>query len=223
MVKKVCAHERGLTKRAPDAGDSAAISSSFLRRFIFLAGRLRRPRPSAGNANRWALASGQQKTTITMMKEPSSIATKLLRWVGWAMKIFIAIPSLFALAGAFSSLQIIAIDFYTNMNELTMFNNWMVWLAALWFSFGWFTVNWFENALIDKKIKLAGAIAVFFFFALTSGIWLFEGLVNYGALWRFFNMSPQLFFSGAFLRFSMFHKETLQTYSKELFSLNRQA
>jgi len=43
------------TKRAPDAGDSAAISSSFLRLFIFLAGRLRRPRPSAGNANRWAL------------------------------------------------------------------------------------------------------------------------------------------------------------------------
>ena len=43
------------TKRAPDAGDSAAISSSFLRLIIFLAGRLRRPRPSAGNANRWAV------------------------------------------------------------------------------------------------------------------------------------------------------------------------
>jgi hypothetical protein len=42
----------GLTKRAPDAGDSAHISSSFLRLIIFLAGRLRRPRPSAGNANR---------------------------------------------------------------------------------------------------------------------------------------------------------------------------
>ncbi len=41
-----------LTKRAPDAGDSAQISSIFLRLFIFLAGRLRRPRPSAGNANR---------------------------------------------------------------------------------------------------------------------------------------------------------------------------
>ena len=41
------------TKRAPDAGDSAAISSSFTRLFIFLVGRLRRPRPSAGNANRW--------------------------------------------------------------------------------------------------------------------------------------------------------------------------
>ncbi len=34
-----------LTKRAPDAGDSAAISSSFLRLIIFLVGRLRRPRP----------------------------------------------------------------------------------------------------------------------------------------------------------------------------------
>ena len=44
-----------LTKRAPDAGDSAAFSSSFLRLIIFLVGRLRRPRPSAGNANRWVL------------------------------------------------------------------------------------------------------------------------------------------------------------------------
>ena len=40
--------KRHPTKRAPDAGDSAAISSSFLRLSIFLAGRLRRPRPSAG-------------------------------------------------------------------------------------------------------------------------------------------------------------------------------
>ncbi len=43
------------TKRAPDAGDSAATSSSFSRLSLFLVGRLRRPRPSAGNANRWAL------------------------------------------------------------------------------------------------------------------------------------------------------------------------
>ena len=43
------------TKRAPDAGDSAAIPSSFLRLSLFLVGRLRRPRPSAGNAIRWAL------------------------------------------------------------------------------------------------------------------------------------------------------------------------
>ena len=42
----------GLTKRAPDAGDSAQIPSSFPRLVIFLVGRLRRPRPSAGNANR---------------------------------------------------------------------------------------------------------------------------------------------------------------------------
>ena len=34
------------TKRAPDAGDSAAISSSFLRLIIFLVGRLRRPHPA---------------------------------------------------------------------------------------------------------------------------------------------------------------------------------
>ena len=45
------------TKRAPDAGDSAQISSNFLRLSIFPVGRLRRPRPSAGNANRWAEAS----------------------------------------------------------------------------------------------------------------------------------------------------------------------
>ena len=42
------------TKRAPDAGDSGAIPSLFLRLSIFPVGRLRRPRPSAGNANRWA-------------------------------------------------------------------------------------------------------------------------------------------------------------------------
>ena len=47
-------NQKRLTKRAPDAGDSAAISSSFLRLSLFLAGRLRRPRPSAGNAIRWA-------------------------------------------------------------------------------------------------------------------------------------------------------------------------
>ncbi len=50
---KVVGKERHLTKRAPDAGDSTAISSSFPRLSIFLAGRLRRPRPHAGNANRW--------------------------------------------------------------------------------------------------------------------------------------------------------------------------
>ena len=45
------------TKHAPDAGDSAArfASSSFLRLSIFPVGRLRRPRPHAGNANRWAV------------------------------------------------------------------------------------------------------------------------------------------------------------------------
>jgi hypothetical protein len=46
------------TKRAPDAGDSAYIPSIFTRLILFLAGRLRRPRPSAGNANRWAVGSG---------------------------------------------------------------------------------------------------------------------------------------------------------------------
>jgi hypothetical protein len=59
MVESFISHRIGKqagcpTKRAPDAGDSAHIPSSFLRLSIFLAGRLRRPRPSAGNANRWA-------------------------------------------------------------------------------------------------------------------------------------------------------------------------
>ena len=53
IKKGDCKIKPRLTKRAPDAGDSAAISSSFLRLIIFLVGRLRRPRPSAGNANRW--------------------------------------------------------------------------------------------------------------------------------------------------------------------------
>jgi len=40
------------TKRALDAGDSAAIPSVFLRFIIFPIGRLRAVRPSASNANR---------------------------------------------------------------------------------------------------------------------------------------------------------------------------
>ena len=42
-----------LTKRAPDAGDSGAIPSLFLRLSIFPVGRRSAARPSAGNANRW--------------------------------------------------------------------------------------------------------------------------------------------------------------------------
>jgi len=41
------------TKRAPDAGDSAAFSSLFLRLNLFPIGRRPAARPSAGNANRW--------------------------------------------------------------------------------------------------------------------------------------------------------------------------
>jgi len=46
--------DRNPTKRAPDAGDSGAIPSSFLRLSIFPVGRRSAARPSAGNANRWA-------------------------------------------------------------------------------------------------------------------------------------------------------------------------
>jgi len=50
------------TKRAPDAGDSGAIPSIFLRHIIFPVGRRPAARPSAGNANRW-LASQKNKTS----------------------------------------------------------------------------------------------------------------------------------------------------------------
>jgi hypothetical protein len=55
------------TKRAPDAGDSAHISGSLLRLIIFLAGQLRRPRPSAGNANRWV--QGQKQNQMQMQEQ----------------------------------------------------------------------------------------------------------------------------------------------------------
>ena len=65
-----------LTKRAPDAGDSVAIASSFLRISLFLAGRLRRPRPSAGNAN----PLGAEKLKVVknyVFKKPRKIHTPL--------------------------------------------------------------------------------------------------------------------------------------------------
>ncbi len=43
--KEACIKQNRPTKRAPDAGESAQISGSFTRLSIFLAGRLRRPRP----------------------------------------------------------------------------------------------------------------------------------------------------------------------------------
>ncbi len=44
--------KKRLTKRAPDAGDSARFSSLSLRLSIFPVGRRPAARPSAGNANR---------------------------------------------------------------------------------------------------------------------------------------------------------------------------
>jgi hypothetical protein len=52
--QRVCVYKMRLTKRAPDAGESAAIPSSFLRLSIFPVGRRSAAHPSAGNANRWA-------------------------------------------------------------------------------------------------------------------------------------------------------------------------
>jgi hypothetical protein len=91
------------TKRAPDAGDSAAISGSFPRLIIFLAGRLRRPRPSAGNANRWArsnklkiMNSMDDKMFSNHQKSRSSFWKDLSFWkdVGLNSIIGIALVSL---------------------------------------------------------------------------------------------------------------------------------
>ena len=49
------------TKRAPDAGESGAIPSIFLRLSIFPVGRRSAARPSAGNANRWVAQEQKQK------------------------------------------------------------------------------------------------------------------------------------------------------------------
>ena len=53
------------TKRALDAGDSAAIPSIFLRLFIFPIGRRSAARPSASNANRWAARTKSEKESYT--------------------------------------------------------------------------------------------------------------------------------------------------------------
>jgi hypothetical protein len=58
------------TKRAPDAGDSAArfASSIFLRLCISPVGRLRRPRPSAGTP--LGYASGTMTQTVGRLNLP---------------------------------------------------------------------------------------------------------------------------------------------------------
>jgi hypothetical protein len=59
------------TKRAPDAGDSGAIPSLFLRLIIFPVGRRSAARPSAGNANRWALRPAQLDHIVNFQKVPT--------------------------------------------------------------------------------------------------------------------------------------------------------
>jgi hypothetical protein len=54
----------GLTKRAPDAGESGAIPSIFLRLSIFPVGRRPAARPSAGNANRWVAQEQKPKPSL---------------------------------------------------------------------------------------------------------------------------------------------------------------
>ncbi|MBV5335034.1 MAG: hypothetical protein JZU49_04440, partial [Sulfuricurvum sp.] len=48
---------RAIFLGAPDAGDSGAIPSLFLRLILFPVGQRSAARPSAGNANRWAFSS----------------------------------------------------------------------------------------------------------------------------------------------------------------------
>ncbi len=69
--------KRQPTKRAPDAGDSAHIPSIFTRLIIFPVGRLRRPRPSAGNANRWALTPKKTQTGFSKMKQFALLLGKI--------------------------------------------------------------------------------------------------------------------------------------------------
>ncbi len=57
-------HKHSPTKRAPDAGESGAIPSIFLRLSIFPVGRRSAARPSAGNANRWAAVRQKVKQNI---------------------------------------------------------------------------------------------------------------------------------------------------------------
>jgi len=59
--KRVFKFNSRLTKRAPDAGDSGAIPSIFLRLIIFPVGRRSAARPSAGNANRWVAQVQEQE------------------------------------------------------------------------------------------------------------------------------------------------------------------
>jgi hypothetical protein len=60
LTRKSGARKRP-TKDALDAAESARIPSSFLLLSYFLAGRFRRPRPSAGHAIRWAVAFIQEE------------------------------------------------------------------------------------------------------------------------------------------------------------------
>jgi len=63
-----CSTQKRPTKRAPDAGDSGAIPSLFLRLSIFPVGRRPAARPSAGNANRWALNHEIKLVNSTVFK-----------------------------------------------------------------------------------------------------------------------------------------------------------
>ncbi len=61
------------TKRAPDAGDSGAIPSLFLRLSIFPVGRRPAARPSAGNANRWAVPYSKNGEKLCRKKKISKL------------------------------------------------------------------------------------------------------------------------------------------------------
>jgi hypothetical protein len=71
------------TKRAPDAGESGAISSLFLRLSIFPVGRRPAARPSAGNASRWA--SGHLKVQNNILAG-DFISLQFQFWVSYFFK-----------------------------------------------------------------------------------------------------------------------------------------
>jgi hypothetical protein len=79
------------TKRAPDAGDSGAIPSIFLRLSIFPVGRCSAARPSAGNANRWKARQRANAKPSLNRKFHFSFISKKIRFYG--LVIFLAMVS----------------------------------------------------------------------------------------------------------------------------------
>jgi hypothetical protein len=73
FYEKIFSRDGWLTQRALDAGDSAHIPGSFLRFSLFPLGRGSPVRPSASNANRWALVIGK---SLINDRESNDVSTR---------------------------------------------------------------------------------------------------------------------------------------------------